>query len=575
MSKKQCVENHILEPATPLSHASLAGLSSPCDDALAAADETHSTVQYIVNNILNDLMLTSRTDREGRITYVNDQFAELTGYSKTELIGNTHGILKHPEVEESIYTDLWRTIRQKKTWQGVIANKAKDGREFFTDTKIIPILDKSGNIIEFLATRYDISRIVRQQKKMNFMLKTSQTLNISNRIALIEHLKYSANESLAILDINSFKELNNFYGHHFGDLVLQAFVKELSFFAETYQYSLFHLNSDKFVLSSHKGSCKNFIDNVKVLQGKISKKSYTIQNKDLALTVSVALSCNESQLLETAEMALNYGKLNNLASVVYNRKVDLSLHYEKNLAMALQLKNAITRNQLFLEFQPIMHLSTGKISKYECLVRMKNCDAAIINPDQFIEVAKKSKQYHLISKRVVALALSKFKDSDSTFSINLSLSDILDKKFMKYFFNAVKKFSNPSNIIIELLETESVTNFDYVLSFIDQIKNLGCRIAIDDFGSGYSNFEYLLKFNPDFLKIDGSLIKNIHCNDDSYDIVEAIVGFAKKKKIEVIAEYVSESAIFDRLKKLDIEFAQGYYIGKPEIELRHMPAFLS
>jgi EAL domain-containing protein (putative c-di-GMP-specific phosphodiesterase class I) len=119
-------------------------------------------------------------------------------------------------------------------------------------------------------------------------------------------------------------------------------------------------------------------------------------------------------------------------------------------------------------------------------------------------------------------------------------------------------------IILEIVESEGIENFYEVNRFIEQAKSSGCHIAIDDFGTGYSNFEYLIKLNADFLKIDGSLIKNIDTDIDAQDIVSTMVSFAKKKKIPVIAEFVSSEAIFNKVKSLGIEYAQGYYIGKPE-----------
>jgi EAL domain-containing protein (putative c-di-GMP-specific phosphodiesterase class I) len=191
-----------------------------------------------------------------------------------------------------------------------------------------------------------------------------------------------------------------------------------------------------------------------------------------------------------------------------------------------------------------------------------------ISPEYFLPIAKKSKQYLAISKRVITLALEYFETRNVEFSINFSISDITDHDFVQFTYNAISHFPYPENIVIELLETEGIGNFEQINNFLSNIKKLGCKLAIDDFGSGYSNFEHLLRLAPDYLKIDGSLIRDIADNSDSYDIVEAIVRFASKKGICTVAEFVSSVDILNTVEELEICFAQGYYIGKPDESLQ-------
>jgi EAL domain-containing protein (putative c-di-GMP-specific phosphodiesterase class I) len=150
-------------------------------------------------------------------------------------------------------------------------------------------------------------------------------------------------------------------------------------------------------------------------------------------------------------------------------------------------------------------------------------------------------------------------------SINLSFEDILDQSVRDYIDRIYKE--NPaifSQLCFEITESEGIKNFHMVSRFIKDMKQRGCQVAIDDFGTGYSNFDYLIRLNIDFLKIDGSLIKNINRERNSRVIVENIVDFTKKMGIRTIAEFVESKALFNEVKKLRIDYSQGYYIGMPK-----------
>ena len=157
-----------------------------------------------------------------------------------------------------------------------------------------------------------------------------------------------------------------------------------------------------------------------------------------------------------------------------------------------------------------------------------------------------------------------FHTSYNRFSINLSYLDIINPDTTSFILEKLEEFSIGPFIIFEILESDSIDNYEALVSFIDQVKSYGAKIAIDDFGAGYSNFERLTKLDIDFIKIDGSLIKNIDKNEEAKIIVETIVTFAKKLGIATIAEYVHSRQILECVKELGIDFAQGFYIGKPK-----------
>jgi len=187
-----------------------------------------------------------------------------------------------------------------------------------------------------------------------------------------------------------------------------------------------------------------------------------------------------------------------------------------------------------------------------------------------LDIAKKVKFYPQLAKIVIKIAFQKAKDTGNVININLSIQDITNKDIVKMIEEELKKDAIAHLITFELLESENITDYEKVISFISIVKKLGCRIAIDDFGSGYSNFAYIIKLNPDYIKIDGSLIENMLEDKKIYILVKSIIELAHEIDIEVIAEFISSPELYNALDELGVDAMQGYYLGKPERELQQV-----
>ena len=160
-----------------------------------------------------------------------------------------------------------------------------------------------------------------------------------------------------------------------------------------------------------------------------------------------------------------------------------------------------------------------------------------------------------------------FKTNEIEFSINLSVMDIAEPQILDYIVMMLQRYSIGSRVVFEIVESEYIENFNIVTSFIDEVKKYGCKIAIDDFGTGYSNFEYLIKLKADYLKIDGSLIKNINTDYNAFLVVSTIVEFSKKLNMQTIAEFVENEEVFKIVQQLGIDYSQGYYFSTPKEKL--------
>nr|WP_228285021.1 EAL domain-containing protein [Aliarcobacter butzleri] len=227
----------------------------------------------------------------------------------------------------------------------------------------------------------------------------------------------------------------------------------------------------------------------------------------------------------------------------------------------MQIIQAIKKDKFEIFAQSI---NSQNEKKYEILIRMKDSKDEIVSPYFFINRAKKINLYNEITKKVIQKSFEFFEDKNVEFSINFSISDILEKDVVDFLIQKIYEFDIGYFLTIEITESEGIDNIEEVVSFIKIVKNLGVKIAIDDFGTGYSNFSYLVKLQADFIKLDGSIIQEINKTKTAKAVVEAIVFFAQKIGIKTVAEFVSSKEIFETCKELNIDYFQGYWFDEPK-----------
>lgn len=227
------------------------------------------------------------------------------------------------------------------------------------------------------------------------------------------------------------------------------------------------------------------------------------------------------------------------------------------------IKRAIKNDWVVPYFQGIHNNKINKIDKYESLMRIVDDDGKMYSPFIFMDIAKNYKLYNKLSQMLIEKAMNYFSGREETVSINVSLLDIMSSSFRLWFVDKLKTYKNPENIVIEFVETESFTDFTILFEFIDNVKKYNCKIAIDDFGSGYSTLSLVVKIKPDFLKIDGSIVKHIAVDESMLVLLDTIKFFTVKMNTKIIAEFVEDIDIQNVLIDRGIDYSQGYYFAKP------------
>ncbi|WP_226809398.1 EAL domain-containing protein [Aliarcobacter butzleri] len=522
--------------------------------------ENHILKQY--NEATKDSNIISTADLKGNITYVNDKFCEVSLYTYEEVLGKPHSIVRGEEDDE-IFQQLWETIKNKKVWYGVLKNRKKNGEFYWVNINIRPILDEKNEIIEYIAIRHEITDLVLKTEELKRNLRLDSLTNIGNRYKLIEDVSKSVNPCISILDIVSFSDVNDFFGYKTGDNVLKIVARKIEeLLIDKENYKVYRDHSDTFCIVAQNEDRDKFIKNIDEISKTIGKVPIVIKSRELYVQLSYVFSFESKEnLLETANIIKRYSQANKNI-IIYDKALELEKDYEKNIFWTLKIKKALDEDKIVPYFQPIYNLKTSKIEKYEALVRLIDGNN-VISPYYFLDISKKSKQYLQLTKTIIQKTFDYFKDKDFEFSINLTFEDIKSEYISSFIIELLKEYKIGHRVVFEIVESEEIDNFRKINEFFVTIREYGCKIAIDDFGSGYSNFEYLAKLNVDYIKIDGSLIKDILINKSSQNIVSMLVNFAKGQKVKTIAEFVSNKDILNKVRELGIDYVQGYYIKEP------------
>lgn len=395
--------------------------------------------------------------------------------------------------------------------------------------------------------------------------------NLKNRYALEDDIKDIDFVSITLLDIDSFDDINELYGFSIGNLVLIEVAKILSDFGSNYNVTVYRIYGNVYCLADNKmmgfSKYSDFIEEL----GKLFKNSPIYIDEldiDIFINITLGISIAQENPIKTASIALKRAKKNNMPFFVYNNEIDTKDIIQKSIYWREKIKNAIEFDNVLPFYQAIFDKNKN-IVKYETLMRIRdkneNEEISYISPNLFLDVSVKTKQYLQLSYKVISKALEDLIKIDKQISINLSFKDILDNEFINSLDNSLSKIKSKDKerIVFEILESDYISDYSLLEDFIIKYRNQGIKIAIDDFGTGYSNFAHILKIRPNYIKIDGSLIKNLNVDKNSYEMVKSIVEFSKALDIKTIAEYIHTQEVFDLALALGIDEFQGFYLAEP------------
>ena len=504
-------------------------------------------------HIVDHSSIISKTDPRGIITYVNDKFCQISKYTKDELLGKNHNIVRHPDVPKEVFKEFWHTIKDKKSiWQGVLKNKAKDGSFYYVAAIVGPILDRNGNVQEYIALRNVITDIMDPKKRLQDFIEETKR-------CVIVYFK-----------IDDFEDFQFYYGLKLSQQIDQALSNNIeNNIPKETGIKVFALGDGELILAKDLDNCDKSNEEIKEFfknfHKKINSEKLYVGDIGYDITLMMSLAYGDNALDDAKygiKEAIRENKLFVLAngfSKIAHKKA------EQNLNIIKMVKSALNEDRVISLFQPIINNKTKKIEKYESLARIIDENNQLVSPAYFLNIIKKGMFYTSLTSKILRNSFAALEKTSKDITINLSAYDIEKEQTREEIYRYLDRYhSQTHRVVFELLESDEVVDFKTIKDFIKHSKSYGIKIAIDDFGSGYSNMKRLVKYDPDIIKIDGSLIQNLEYDKKSLSIIKSFLSFAKEQNIQTVGEFVENENIYLILRDLGMDYSQGYYFGKPK-----------
>ncbi len=546
-------------------------------DELESSVDTKNKELEKLHKLLDEQVLASKTDINGKTTYVSQALVDVTGYSKNELLNSTHSIIRHPDMPDEIFDDMWETIKSGKSWRGELLNKKKDGSAFWVDAIISPEYDDEGEIIGFNAVRHDISA----KKEADHLASHDHLTKLPNRAYFENVLAHAIqiakrnHSMLAVLfiDLDNFKNINDTLGHQNGDKILILFGERMKRVLRESD-TIARIGGDEFtILLEGVKNKTNILHSVKkvfkVLEEPIEIDSHTFYpTASMGIAVYPDDGNTIHDLMKNADNAMYHIKNNGKNHFKFYTKTITEI-MERRLEIEEALRNAIENDSFQLVFQPKYNISTQEIIGCEALVRLEDKKLGVISPGEFIPIAEDNRLIVTIGELVLKKACKAFSQWQKmnlpidTISVNISSIQLQEEDIVNRLIQIVQESNiEPKHIDLELTEHTIMYQTERNIDILGQLREKGFQITIDDFGTGYSSMSYLKKLPIDTIKIDKIFIDELHLNKDDISIIKAIIALAHSLGYLVLAEGIESKVQEEILLENNCIYGQGYLFSK-------------
>ena len=419
----------------------------------------------------------------------------------------------------------------------------------------------------------NIEHIKAQNQLLNRTAFFDHTTGLPNRTKLKEDIEHIKEKTLILVGLSDFDKLNSFLGEDYSGQLVIAVVSRVSQQLESKQQKVYRIQPGCFAVThTSMGGLRrqaeklcNAITHTPFLLNDIPFDMHAVASINGAINTRVSAE----HIIAQTEFALQQAKPMNQQVVTYQPALDNRDQYARNVRTVALLKDAIENNKLVPFYQPIIDSNTQAIVKLEALARIQLSANEVIPPLEFIPAAIQSGLYPQLSKTIFRRSFEDLTLFKTPISINMSALDIATDQAERNILSLLEEFNDVADkVTLEITETEKIDDYEAMTVFIKKAKAFGCKIALDDFGAGYSNFAHLLALQVDYIKIDGSIVRNLDTDKDAHRICLAIVECAQALQIKTIAEYVHSEVIYTIVKEMGVNYCQGYYFGAPSRDFK-------
>lgn len=519
---------------------------------------------------------------DGTVFKVNPAFCRLFGYTEEDMLSRTAADLIHPDDEPPDDGPLLRG--ETDFAESERRYLRKDGTEVWVLRSVSLVRDEAGKPAYLIVQFQDITSRREAEDRLRYTATHDELTGLLNRSAFEQRLDEALTESreigirhaLAFLDLDRLKIINDSAGHVAGDALLRSVAGALPGYLRDGDI-IGRLGGDEFGIILL--GCS--LDDATAILNRLNAAASAIQFRweDRSFTVGASIGVTEitpasrspSALLAQADIACLTAKMAGRNRVsIYRPEQSDAVDRHREIAVAAGIAEAIREDRLRLFAQRIVAFADPAQERYEILVRLLDKDGSLILPSVFIPAAERYDLVGEIDRWVVWKALTIVGQAETSdrrirLHLNLSASSLGDPAFLTYVLDAIEGTGVPPEILVfEITETALVSNMTLATLAVGKLREIGCQIALDDFGSGLSSFNYLRQFPVDMVKIDGSFVRSMTTSSVDHHIVKSIHQIVQELGAQTVAEFVEDPMTFAMVRSMGISFAQGYAIHEPQ-----------
>ncbi len=514
-----------------------------------------------------------------RIAFVNDGFCSIYGRSREEVIGQTPEVFGIVERQAAIADSLLHHVFERRPFEAEVTARRKDGTEIELDLQLVPVHD-AGEITHWVAFVRDVTSVKHQFVMLRHQAMHDALTDLPNRTMLFDRLDRAVDEArrsrssiaLLLMDLDRFKEVNDTFGHHFGDILLKAVAFRLK-----NQLSLndmvARLGGDEFaiVLAEAMDSRQVAVMARRILN--TLQQPFVVDGQVLEIGASIGIALypahgNDSRtLLRRADVAM-YAAKQSQAGYTFH-KDDHEPKSAEQLSLVVEMRHALERNEFELYYQPKLHLRSGLVTRVEVLIRWNHPQRGLLPPGAFVPIAERTGLIRTISDWLLDRALRQCREWQDAgapihVAVNLSAKSLQEQMLPTKVDDLLKKWKvDPRFLKIEITESSIMADPAHALAIMSMLQSMGVRLSVDDFGTGYSSLTHLRELPIDEIKIDKSFVTGMMNSDADTAIVRTVIDLAHNLGKQVCAEGVEDEKVWRKLRELGCDLAQGYWISKP------------
>lgn len=527
------------------------------------------------------------TDAQANIVDVNETFTHITGYSRSEVLGQNPSLLQSGRHGRAFYEQLWNDLKAKGFWTGEIWNRRKNGEIFAEMQTISTVYDRTGKPTNYVSLFTDITQLKEHQQQLEYSAHYDALTRLPNRLLLADRLKqaqvrcHRMNTSLAVLyiDLDGFKSINDNHGHEVGDQLLISVANRWSATLREGD-TLARIGGDEFIVIlvdlEHSNDYEYILQ--RLLQA--AAEPVNINQQMLRVSASIGVTIyptdgpDADQLVRHADQAMYLAKQagkNCFHLFDVAKDVAVKIHRES----IEHIRKGMDKKEFVLYYQPKVNMRTGEVIGLEALIRWQHPERGLLLPSAFLPIIEDHVLSIELGEWVIDQALAQLSEwraqkLNLSVSLNVGALQLQQKNFVVRMIEQLADHPDvpADSLELEILETSALEDINDIAELMRQCRQLGVHFAVDDFGTGYSSLTYLKRLPAELLKIDQSFVRDMLDDPDDLAIVKGVIGLARAFHRNVIAEGVETIAHGELLLAQDCELAQGFGIARP------MPACL-